>query len=509
MKKLNVLLITLGLASTAFVAQATDLVDVLTQAQQSDPTYQQAKANYLATEATIGQARAALLPNLGLTGTWGNTYTKQTTDADFAGTPLLPPTTGSTTTSNNITGTGVTLNLTQNLFNWQAFQAYAQIKLNVKQAAAQYAAATQNLIMRTAQAYFAVLQQEDVLRYTLAQKTALKRQLEVAQQRYKVGLDPITSVYDAQAQYDSMSATYIATENELSNKGEELRQITGQLYSNLNTLKEDFPLVSPQPTNIDQWTQKSENQNLDLLAARYGMQAASENIKVQNAQHLPTLALTGSLSRTNQQNMDTTGAQLTDTSAYGLTLSVPLFAGGGVTAQVKQAQYQYQAAAAAMEAAHRQAVANTRKAYLGVVANISQIEADRQAIKSARAALASNQAGYQVGTQTILNVLTAQSTLYQAETTYAQDRFNYIINTLTLKSATGSLNANDIAQLNHWLVSPDALLAQKTAEAKVAPVVKPKKAIKKSVAKKPAKKTTHKKVEKKKVKPAATKPVSA
>jgi outer membrane protein len=446
MKNLTRLMIAAGIMSSVSLVSATNLSDVFQQAQTSDPTYKQAQATYLAAKTTIGQSRAALLPNLGLTGTWGSARTKTKTDTNFGGQGLL-----ATTTTVPTNSTDLTLTLTQPLFDWQALKTYEQVKLSVKQAAATYADAEQTLIMSTAKAYFGVLQQQGVLRYTASQRTALKRQLDVAQQRYRVGLDAVTAVYDARAQYDSMRATYIATENELANSKESLRQITGQLYPSLMGLKTNFPLVRPTPANINQWTYAAEQQNLGLLASRYAVQAAQQNIKAKFGQHLPTLGFTGSIDQSNTKRTKFKSNQATDTSSYGLALTVPVFAGGGVNAQVNQAQYQYQGAVATMEAAHRAAIADTRQAYLGVIAEISQIQADRQAIKSARAALSSNQAGYKVGTQTILNVLTAQSTLYKAETTYAQDRFNYVINTLTLKQAVGTLSEADVTHVNEWL----------------------------------------------------------
>ena len=446
MKNLTRLMIAAGLISSVTFVSATNLMNVFQQAQTSDPTYKGAKATYLAAQTTVSQARSKLLPNLGLTGSWGKASTQTKIDANYPGADGK-----SSNATAPSTATDLTLSLSQPLFDWQAFKAYEQVKFNVKQAAATYADAEQTLIMDTAKAYFGVLQEQDVLRYTSSQRAALKRQLDVAQQRYRVGLDAVTAVYDARAQYDSMRATYIATENALANAKEKLRQITGQLYPSLVGLKNNFPLVRPTPANINQWTTAAEQQNLSLLATRYAAQAAQQNIKAQFAQHLPTLALSGSLEQQGTRNDDAKANQTVNTSSYGVQLNVPLYSGGGVNAQVNQAQYQYQGAEAQMEAAHRAAIADTRQAYLGVIAEISQIQADRQAIKSAKAALASNQAGYKVGTQTILNVLTAQSTLYKAETTYAQDRFNYVIDTLTLKQAVGTLSQADVEHVNNWL----------------------------------------------------------
>jgi outer membrane protein len=480
MKKIVLLLASLGLISCLSAAGATDLLDVFHQAKKSDQTYQQAESNYLSAQTTLDQSRAKLLPNLALTGSWTHNKVDTNTSANYG-------TTGQSDLVANSAVTAYGLTLSQPLFNWQAFKAYDQIKVTVKQAAATYAASAQDLIMRTASAYFAVLQAQDVLRYTAVQQTALLRQLQVAKQRYEVGLDAITSVYDAQAQYDAMRANYIAAANSLSVQKENLRVITDQLYPSLARLKDDFPLLSPNPTDIDQWALTAENQNVTLQAQRYAVEAAEQNIKQLSAQHLPTLNLVGSYGKADTV-LDGSGAdQAITTTSYGVNLNVPLYAGGSVNAQVKQAEYLYQAAVAQMSLTHRQTLSNVRQAYLGVLSNISQIEADRQAIKSAQAALSSNEAGYRVGTQTILNVLTAQSTVYQAETNYAKDRFSYVINTLTLKQAAGTLNENDVVAINQWLTNEPLVEVEQKNTTPVQPMYKKK--AKKVVVKKPVQKT--------------------
>lgn len=464
MKKLSSILLSIGLISTVNLVSAANLINVFHQAQDSDPTYQKAKATYLASEATLGQARAAFLPNLSLTGSYSKVKTKTTTTANFSPSDAL---TGDSITNIPTTATTGELDLTQSLFDWANFKNYAKTKLAVKQAALTYAAAEQNLMLRTANAYFDVLTAQDILRYTASQKRQLARNLEVTRQRYRVGLDAITSVYDALAKYDSTKALYIAKENDLADKKEALREITGQLYPSLSQLKQEVPLVSPRPSSIDAWTKAAEEQNLTLMAARFGAQAAAQNVKATFAGHLPTLALQGSYNDTDTKNDDVSnGSNDVKTSTLGVTLTVPVFAGGNVSYQTKQAEYQYQAAVADMDVQHRATVAKARQTYLGVLSTISQIKADRQAIKSAKASLASNNAAYKVGTRTILDVLQAQSALYDAETKYAQDRFEYVINFLSLKEAAGTLNEQDLAQVNAWLTSaahkPAVYSARKT-----------------------------------------------
>jgi outer membrane protein len=470
MKK--IVYICLGLLPFCF-AQAVDLKTVLKDAQNQDPTYQQARANYKAEAATLDQSFAALLPNLALTGSWLTGPTTTKTDIGFNGN-------GSTIdATNNNTTLAYTLTLTQPLINFTAFQTYGQTKLAVKAAAANYAAAEQNLIMRVAQAYFNILQEQEILRYTNAQKTALYRQLQVAQQRYKVGLDPITSVYDAKAQYDSTRAAYIAAQNDVDTAKENLREITGQLYPKLSALRQDIPLVSPAPNDIDSWTKKAEQQNLAFIAQRFNTQAVHQGVKIAFSGHFPTVLLTGTYSNAGYTDNDTKTNNNVASTAYGLSVTLPIFSGGGVNAATNAAQYNYEAQLALLEFDHRQLVANTRQIYLSIVAEISQIEADKEAVKSAYAALESNEAGYKVGTQTIVDVLNAQTTLYQAENNYTEDRFAYVNNLLALKQAVGTLNEQDIDEINTWLTESPSTFptgmtpAKKTAAAPVSKASKP------------------------------------
>ena len=397
----------------------------------------------------MGVSLAPLLPNLSLTGTWNYNNTNQSN----YGTPGVA--------SGNTTGKGnlleAELSLSQTLFNWADFQTFKMSQINVKGAAATYAAAAQNLMLRVATAYFNVLQAQEMLKSSEAQQTALSRQLQVAQQRYKVGLDAITDVYDARASYDSARASYIAAEASLATMKENLRQITNKLYPQLAQLKDDFPLISPDPANIDAWTKFAEQQNLALIAQRYVTEAAKLNVKVAFAAHLPSLMAMANYTYSNTSIGTTAGTRTNEGSfTGGAVLTVPLYSGGGVNAQVNANQYAYEAAQAQLEYTRRLTVANARISYLNVVAEVSQIQADREAVKSAKASLASNEAGYKVGTQTIVDVLNAQSTLYSAEVQYTTDRFSYVNDILDLKNAAGTLSEQDVAQINNWLTNDNS-----------------------------------------------------
>lgn len=440
----------IGLSILTISGYAVDLMHVYQQALQSDPTFQGARATWQANQENLPQARAGLLPNLSATGNYqGNNTLKD-------GYPRTG--TVSSTFSNNTDG--FTLTLTQPLFNYANWNAYKQANAIVKQASATFSAAQQDLMIRVSKAYFSILQAKDNLRFTQAEKAAIARQLDQAKQRYNVGLDAITSVYDAQASYDSIVAQEIAANNDLINRQEELREITGNVYNDLAGVTDNLPLITPQPENIDAWVEKAQKQNYALQATRYGATAAQENIKINAAGHMPTLNAVASFTNAYASKIDNGANNFpseANTSAVGLQVAVPIFAGGKVSSQTRQAQFTYQKALADMDATFRKTTDLTRQAYNSIIAGISKIKADKQAIVSAQSSLESTEAAFKVGTRTIVDVLLAQKNLYQAQRNYATDQYTYINNILTLKQQAGTLSPGDLQQINNWLSKPVSL----------------------------------------------------
>lgn len=431
--------------------QAADLKEVYQDALVNDQTYLQAQATFMANEEIIPQARAVLLPRLDLSGNSAKSY--QTSELS-----------GSSKTHSQPLSYGYQLTASENLFNWSAFSGYRIAKATVNQAAAAFVAAQQDLILRTAQAYFNVLQAQEMLRYAEAQRASLASQLKVAQQRYEVGLSAITTVQQAKAAYDAANAAWLASQTDLTNQQEDLQVLTNKAYDHLVPLKKNFPLKAPEPANVEAWVKTATEKNLGIQAAQYGALAAQENIGVQTGNHLPTLALQGSYGTTQTRdylNSNGTKGTLTNTTGtVGLAANLNLYAGGGINSKIREAEAKYTAAKASLDLTYRSTLANTRKAFAGVMTGISEVEANQQAIQSNLSALDSTQAGYKVGTQTITDVLIQQQSLYQAETQYAKARFTYLITSLQLKQAAGTLSASDLFALNDWLaVTPSPATA--------------------------------------------------
>lgn len=425
-----------------FSIHAANLLQVYRDGLLNDPTFKAAEAQKLATEQLVPINRGALLPNIGATGSITESHVDQNLTNDQ--------------TSFSQRAQQYTLTANQVIFDYAAWNLLKNAKAQAKQAQATYDAAAQDLMMRVSNAYFAVLQAYDTLLATQAQKRSLAEQRRQTEEQFKVGLIAITAVDQVRASYDATIAQEIANKTTVSDKLEELRAITGIFYTQLTGIKDKLPLVSPEPNNINEWVKVAERQNYTLLAARYGVEAAKDMIKVQQGGHLPVINATSSYSYDNFSAVQfiggsTVSADIVQTSSIGIAAQLPIYSGGTVTAQTRQASYQYAQVSAQMEQTRRNVLTQTREAFLGVISGISKIKADKQAVLSNESSLAATKSGYTVGTNTILDVLEQQSDLFVARTNYTTDQYAYLINTLSLKQAAGTLSENDLAIINSWL----------------------------------------------------------
>ena len=452
MKKLLPILIGLSLTGFSAMSQAENLLQVYQQARISNPDLRKSAADRDAAFEKINEARSPLLPQLGL----GADYTYTSGFRDYK--------------DQNSNVTSGSLQLTQVLFDMSKWRA---LTLQEKTAGIQdvtYQTDQQTLILNTATAYFKVLAAIDTLSYTEAQKQAIYRQLDQTTQRFNVGLVAITDVQNARSQYDAVLANEVTARNDLDNAVEELRQVTGNYYPELASLNVNgFKTNKPQAVNA--LLKEAENRNLSLLQARLNQDLAREQIRQAQDGHLPTLSLSASSGISNtsysgskthnnpQQYQDNDAGQ----NQIGLNFSLPLYQGGAVTSQVKQAQYNFVGASEQLESAHRSVVQTVRSSFNNVNASISSINAYKQAVVSAQSSLDAMEAGYSVGTRTIVDVLDATTTLYNAKQQLSNARYNYLINELNIKSALGTLNEQDLVALNNTLGKPISTSADSVA----------------------------------------------
>jgi len=342
------------------------------------------------------------------------------------------------------------IGLTQPVYNRASQVQQRLAEETIKQADTDFNNAQNDLILRVAQGYFGVLAAIDNLTFATAEKNAFARQLEQANRRFEVGLATITDVYDAQARFDGAVSSEIDAINKLANARELLRQLTGQDYAQLNLLSERMPLALPNPNDPEQWVRMALDNNLTLRSAGFGVEQARENIQLQKAGHYPSLDLNA-----NRADVDTAFTR-TISSQVNLQLTIPLYSGGAVSSRSRQAAYNYEASRQNLENLQRDAVRTVRNAYRGQETSISQIKALDQTRVSTRSALEATQAGYEVGTRTIVDVLNAERNVYLAEREYAAARYSYIANFLVLKQAAGQLSEEDMVEINGWLGGPVA-----------------------------------------------------
>lgn len=417
---------------------AADLMDIYQAALKNDTIYQAAVSTRLSSREAIPQSLAGLLPSIKGHAYLASNYYKN----------ITPATRGASNGTSSFHSDGYNISITQPLLNVGNWLTVKQANNAGRQADATLGAAAQSLVYRVAEAYFQVLLAEDNLYLAQSEKAATAKQLEQAQHRVRVGLDALTTVYAAKADYDRSVAQEIDAQNILRNSQENIRQITGQTYAHFNTFKQKMPLLSPQPANVEQWITTATSYNLVLAERRYAMAAARDNIKVKASGHLPVVSVAGSYGRADGINL---GLINQNNAAVELDLDFPIFSGGAVVSNTRQAEYDFQTASANLEKEYRSVLVTTRQKYNDVLADISKIQAERQAIKSAQLSLNSTQESFSAGTVTIVDVLLAQKKLYDAKRNAASDQYTYLKDSLSLKQAAGTLKPEDLQKINRWL----------------------------------------------------------
>ncbi|MDX1604833.1 MAG: TolC family outer membrane protein, partial [Candidatus Competibacterales bacterium] len=336
--------------------------------------------------------------------------------------------------------------LTQPLYDRATGVRRDQAEITADQAEVDFATAEENLILRVAQRYFDILAARDEVQFARANKEAIARQLEQVTRRFEVGLVTITDVQEAQARFDQSVTTEIQALNNLADRKEALREITGRYYdSDLATLQDNIPLEQPQPADPDHWAQLALGNNLSLQSAAYAADIAREAIDLERSGHYPTLDLTASYSENDSGNLDQRSGSI------GLQLDIPLYLGGAVSSRTREAAFRHEAAKQRREEVQRAVVRQVQNAYRGIETAISLVKALAQARISSRSSLEATEAGFEVGTRTIVDVLNAQSELLRAERDYSQARYGYILNRLSLDQAVGGLDEADLENIQSQL----------------------------------------------------------
>jgi outer membrane protein len=465
------LLTVLAVLSGPSTAGAASLLEVYQQALQSDPLIHEAESRRLAAQEASPQARGLLLPQVNASGSWSSN--------DFSGTRVAEDQTGfgQVPFESDSEEKNWNISLRQTVFRWDQVVNLRQASKIVARADIVYEAAQQDLMLRVVERYFEVLAAEDRLTSIHADRQAIARQLEQAKQRFEVGLIAITDVQESQAAFDQSVASEIGAERELATARELLREVTGEHVPELSAPSEDFPLPAPAPADEKTWVDLAMEQNLELLASRLDEQIARDEIAFRRTGHYPSIDVVASRSGSDTDGEQSFGNQpfqpadsAIDGDSIGIEVTVPLFSGGRTSSQVREAVYLHRASRENLQRVARETERAARDAYLGVNSEISRVKALEQAVASSRTALEATQAGFDVGTRTIVDVLTSQRLLYQAITNYYQSRYVYIGNVLRLKRAAGTLQVQDLEQIDRWLrprTAPEQVIGEDEAEREI------------------------------------------
>lgn len=430
-------------------ADGLSLMQVYQLAEQNDQQLRAAEQQRLSIQQNIPIEQADFLPQI--SGEAGLDYSR--TDITAGAAPGRDTIDGS---SRNLG-----LGLTQTLYNQVSSIQLDLAQLQAQQADVDYNVARQDLILRTGEAYFGVLEANARLKLAQANRTAVKRQLERAQRQYEVGLVAVTDVADAQAQYDQADADIITAENALNNALTALESIIGQPATTLYDVKTNLDVVSPEPADLHDWVDMALQQNLPLMSGLLGKRLARETVGLNRAQRMPTVDLQGRYGYDNSPSQSTGNRTETLNGQIGVQVNLPIYTGGRINAQTRQAAYDFQQVQFEIEDLRRQVRQSTSDNYRAVNTSISQISAFQQAVESARTSLAATEAGYNVGTRTIVDLLNAELQVFSAMADFLDARYAYIVNFLRLKADTGQLSVADLEAFDQQLTDEptNALIA--------------------------------------------------
>lgn len=429
------------------LAQAVDLVGVLDLAEKNDPRLRAAEYRREATGENKRQAWANLLPSIGATGAW----TRGKSKIDIAGDRV---------SDSDVDSENYRIQLRQSLYNQANYENLDIARGQISEADAIYQIAYEDFLVRVAERYFLVLTLTDGVTFAEAEETAFQRQFEQAEQRFEVGLTAVTDVHEARASYDNARARAIVSRNNLADAKEALRELTGTYFEEYSNLQAVLPLVEPDPASAEQWVDLSLATSPEVLSLHAAVEVAESNVRLQRAGHYPTLELGASYNDfTNneylirddfQQPIGTTSLGVDDTQ-FELLLTIPIYQGGYVSSRTRQAGLLVDARTQDLDDVQRSTVRQTRNAYRSVLSGIEEVGAFGQAMVSAQSALEATQAGFEVGTRTIVDVLIAQQRFYQAQRDNSLARHAYILNHLRLKRVAGLLTDDDLRVVNSLL----------------------------------------------------------
>ncbi|MBI5276639.1 MAG: TolC family outer membrane protein [Burkholderiales bacterium] len=437
MKLLRLLSLPLALGAAYPPAHAESLLELYDMARSYDAAWQAAKSQYDANLASAAQTRAFILPQVGLgAGINRNSFENNNPATD-----------------RNYTTQNAQISASQPLYRPANMATYRQGQRRAELAGYQLTQASQDLIIRVSQAYFDVLASQDTLTFVQAQKAAVAEQLASAKRNFEVGTATITDTREAQARYDLVLAQEIAAENDLRVKRLQLDTVVGKTNARPNPLAVPLNLPTPQPANPDAWVAQAEAASPAILQAKKAVEIAELETEKARAGHKPTVDLTASYGLTRNRNGSASSPldSRPENGAIGVAFNLPLFAGFATENRIRETLALEERTKNDLENTRRSIAQAVRTAYFGVVSGQNQVRALESAEASSQSALDANRLGYQVGVRINIDVLNAQSQLFQTKRDLAQARYNVLLGQLKLRQANGTLGAEDLARMNALL----------------------------------------------------------
>lgn len=442
------------------LSQTPTLLDIYHSAIDNNAKFRASKERYEANLEIEKQALAAVLPQISASGQYSKI------DTDKSANQTVETLSGAFTTNVDdhvdSDSTSYSLSVNQSVFNLPLWYNYKRGKEISSIASAQFTVDQQDLIIRVAQAYFSVLRAQDNLEVSNAEERASKRRWEHANRGFEAGIVPITDVHEARAVYDLTVVARLSDEGSVDAAYEALTALTGQDYTGLWQLHNDFPVVDPSPVRRGDWVDIALQHSSVLKIASHNKTAAQHNSTAKKMEHAPKISAFYHYSDFNEDGDEKSDTTLTTSpfefdnsgSVWGVQLDIPLYTGGSVSSQRRQAYKQYNAAFQQHIDTQRTVVKNTRDLHIAVTTDVQRVKARTQAIVSSSSALDATQSGYQAQTRTIVDVLQAQRTLYSSIRNYANSRYDYVMDLLMLKRAAGILSQDDLQVINKWIVDP-------------------------------------------------------
>ena len=435
---------------------AEDLLQSYELARASDPQLQITEAARNIAAEGIVQARSALLPQISASA--GYQHSKNNFPLKDSVSRVVV---GSGTGTTNANDYGAQLN--QSIYDHANYTRLKAAKAQAESTDASYRAAEQALLVRVATAYFQVLTAQDSLTSSQAEEKAVGRQLEQAEQRYNVGLTAITDVHEARARHDGAVAAAILSENALDDAKAALTELTGKTIDSVVVVRAEIPLVPPSPADWQTWVESAIKFSPTLAARVADTKAFEQQIATAKAARYPTVTSNFNYSNNGSRstsdlsfNNSTPGRSVSSTddsdgSSIGINVNIPLFSGFNTSSRIRQAVLDSEVSKDRLEQERRAITRATRNAYRSVIAGVSEVGARKQALVSAKSALEATEAGFEVGTRTIVDVLLSQQVLFQAQRDYSQARHNFLVNGLRLKSSAGTITLDDLKEVNALL----------------------------------------------------------